>query len=49
MSYQYNVVHASDIVESAEIEVKRFFKADAIFSYDNNADQNIYDENERKR
>lgn len=33
LSTQSNIVHASDSVESGEIEVKRFFNAEEIFSY----------------
>ena len=33
LSTQSNIVHASDSIENGEIEVKRFFKADEIFSY----------------
>ncbi len=33
LSTQSNLVHASDSVEAAEVEVARFFKADELFSY----------------
>lgn len=33
LSNQSNIVHASDSVESAEKEIKRFFKDDEIFDY----------------
>ena len=33
LSTQSNIVHASDSVEAGEVEIKRFFKADEIFSY----------------
>ncbi|MDD6621658.1 MAG: nucleoside-diphosphate kinase, partial [Bacteroidales bacterium] len=33
MSGQQNIVHASDSVENAEIELKRFFRDDEIFDY----------------
>ena len=33
MSGQANIIHASDSVENAEIEIKRFFKPEEIFSY----------------
>lgn len=33
MSGQANIVHASDSVENAEIEIKRFFKSSEIFDY----------------
>ena len=31
---QENIVHASDSPETAEIELKRFFKDDEIFDYE---------------
>lgn len=34
MSFQENIVHASDSQESAEIELKRFFKPEEIFAYE---------------
>lgn len=33
MSGQMNIVHASDSVENAKIEIARFFKPDEIFEY----------------
>lgn len=33
LSNQENIVHASDSVENAEIEIKRFFSDNEIFSY----------------
>ncbi len=33
MSSQENIVHASDSLESARIELARFFKSDEIFNY----------------
>lgn len=33
MSGQLNIIHASDTVENAEIELARFFKAEEIFDY----------------
>lgn len=33
MSGSLNIIHASDSVENAEIEVKRFFKPEEIFDY----------------
>ena len=35
MSGQENIVHASDSAETAAAELKRFFKDEEIFSYDN--------------
>ena len=34
MSFQENIVHASDSKENAAIELKRFFRDDEIFDYD---------------
>lgn len=34
MSVQENIVHASDSHETAELELKRFFKKEEIFEYD---------------
>ena len=34
MSGQENIIHASDSIENAEIELKRFFKPEEIFSYE---------------
>ncbi|MDE5656353.1 MAG: nucleoside-diphosphate kinase, partial [Muribaculaceae bacterium] len=33
MSGQENIVHASDSLESAEIETRRFFKPEELFDY----------------
>ncbi len=33
MSFQENIVHASDSPEAAEVELKRFFKENELFSY----------------
>ncbi len=33
MSGQENIIHASDSLESAEIETRRFFKPDELFDY----------------
>jgi nucleoside-diphosphate kinase len=42
MSGQANVVHASDSVENAEIEVKRFFKDEEILDYSKLGEEVIY-------
>ena len=34
MSGQQNIVHASDSVENAEIEIRRFFKPEEITDYE---------------
>lgn len=48
MSISCNVVHASDSVEAAEREVKRFFKTDEIFEYNKSEYEHVYAEEERK-
>ncbi len=47
MSISCNVIHASDTVENAEKEVKRFFKADEIYSYDKSEYMHVYADDER--
>lgn len=47
MSVSCNVIHASDTVENAELEVKRFFKADEIYAYDKSEYIHVYGEDER--
>ena len=33
MSFQENIVHASDSAETAEVELKRFFRPEEIFEW----------------
>ncbi len=33
MSFQENIVHASDSPETAEVELKRFFRPEEIFDW----------------
>ncbi len=47
MSMGCNVIHASDGIEAAEAEVKRFFKPDDIFNYDKSEFLHVYAEDER--
>ncbi len=47
MSVACNVIHASDTVENAEKEVKRFFKADEVFDYSKSEYEHVYAEDER--
>ncbi len=47
MSVQYNIIHASDSVENAADEVKRFFKADELFDYQKIDFDMIYGADER--
>lgn len=42
MSVSCNVVHASDSIENAENEVKRFFKVDELHNYDKSEYMHIY-------
>lgn len=48
MSVACNVVHASDSVDTAKAEVKRFFKEDELFGYDKTEFVNVYTEDERE-
>ncbi|WP_129594400.1 nucleoside-diphosphate kinase [Seramator thermalis] len=42
VSVQENIVHASDSIETADIEIKRFFSEDEIFEYPQQLLPNIY-------
>ena len=42
VSSQENIVHASDSVENAEFEIKRFFKSEEIFDYTSRSIDFIY-------
>lgn len=46
MSGQANIVHASDSVENAQIEIARFFKPEEVFDYTPSNVQFIYGEDE---
>ena len=48
MSIQENIVHASDSPETAEIEVKRFFKDEELFDYESVLVSNLYAHDEYK-
>ncbi|MFH1662158.1 MAG: nucleoside-diphosphate kinase [Candidatus Falkowbacteria bacterium] len=48
MSVQANIVHASDSVENAQKEIKRFFKDDELFSWERIDLEVIYAEDERE-
>ena len=48
MSIQANLVHASDSLETALVEVPRFFKAEELFDYPSARTQTIYSEDESK-
>ncbi|MBI5140189.1 MAG: nucleoside-diphosphate kinase [Candidatus Vogelbacteria bacterium] len=47
MSTQTNIIHASDSIESATLEIKRFFKGDELFDYNRLDYQFVYGEDER--
>jgi len=47
ISGQANIVHASDSSETAEAEIKRFFKPDELFEYKRADFEFIYGEEER--
>ena len=47
LSTQSNIVHASDSIENGEIEVKRFFKDEEIFSYQKIDTDFIYAEHKK--
>jgi nucleoside-diphosphate kinase len=49
MSNQQNIVHASDSVENAAIELRRFFRPEEVFDYVSNAQGFIYGEGEDKK
>lgn len=42
MSNQQNIVHASDSVENAQIELRRFFRDEEIFDYESGAKTYVY-------
>lgn len=48
MSVQANIVHASDSVENAEIELKRFFVEDELFDYKKMDFEWVYSNDERE-
>jgi nucleoside-diphosphate kinase len=47
MSVSCNVVHASDSVDNAEVEVKRFFNSDELHGYDKSEYLHVYGDDER--
>jgi nucleoside-diphosphate kinase len=46
VSVQENVVHASDSIETADVEVKRFFQAHELFEYKLSLLSNLYSNDE---
>lgn len=49
MSQQHNIVHASDSVEIAEKEIRRFFSPDEIFDYQKTDFSAVYAEEELEK
>ena len=47
LSTQSNIVHASDSIENGEIEIKRFFKEEELFSYEKIDTDFIYAEHKK--
>ncbi len=47
MSVQANLVHASDSLETAEVEIERFFKPGELFDYEDVLQPFIYSSRER--
>ena len=47
MSVQANLVHASDSLETAEVEVPRFFKENELFDYEDVLNPFIYNSREK--
>ncbi len=47
MSVQANLVHASDSLETAEVEIPRFFKANELFDYEDVLNPFIYNSREK--
>ncbi|MBI5224249.1 nucleoside-diphosphate kinase [Candidatus Micrarchaeota archaeon] len=48
LSVQSNILHASDSLESAQKELKRFFSKSELFSYEKASFASIYSEDEKK-
>jgi nucleoside-diphosphate kinase len=47
MSVQANLVHASDSLETAQVEIERFFKPEELFDYEDVLQPFIYSSRER--
>ena len=46
MSVQWNIIHTSDSIKTADLELNRFFKEDEIFDYKQSYLEYIYSEDE---
>lgn len=49
MSIQCNVIHASDSIDAAKVEVARFFKPEEMFAYDKSEWMHVYADDERNK
>jgi nucleoside-diphosphate kinase len=47
MSVQANLIHCSDSLATAKIEVPRFFKSEELFDYEDVQERYIYNSSER--
>lgn len=48
MSVQANLIHCSDSLETAKVEVPRFFKAEELFAYEDVLERYVYSSRERE-
>jgi nucleoside-diphosphate kinase len=48
MSVQANLIHCSDSLETAKVEVERFFKPEELFEYEDILERYIYSSRERE-
>jgi len=48
MSVQTNLIHCSDSLETASVEIERFFKPEELFSYEDILERYIYSARERE-
>jgi nucleoside-diphosphate kinase len=48
MSVQANLIHCSDSLETAKVEVERFFKPEELFSYEDILERYVYSSRERE-
>lgn len=48
MSVQANLIHCSDSLETASVEVERFFKSEELFDYPDVLEQYVYSARERE-
>ncbi len=48
LSVQANLIHCSDSLETATVEIPRFFKAEELFEYEDVLEQYLYNSSERE-